>query len=505
VGSATGADRSASADAARAFETVVDAVEDFCPKVEALRPGTCAIGVRGPARYFGGEQALAGKISAAVRELGFGCGIGIADGLFAAGLAAGLATSADSAGLGSLIIPPGETLAFLAGQPISVLGSPELDYLLPRLGITTLGEFAALPAAEAASRFGPPGALAHRLASSLEPRPLAPRAPAADRSVRCEFDPPVEQSEPVVFAAKALAGELHAGLADSGLACVRIRVLVRAEDGRESSRFWRHDGLLSDLAVAERVRWQLDGQHDAGAGDDGVAAGGIVLLRLIPDQLVPATGRQLGLWGDAVVSDRVARAAIRVQAMLGQAAVTRPVLAGGRDPAQQVLLVPFGDAAEPERPADRPWPAALPAPAPATVYPEPLPAEVTDASGADVTVTARAQLSAPPARLSVTGLPAPGRPAPGRPAPGRPAARLSPAGRLPTGRLPTGRLPTGQPVGGARAWTIAAWAGPWPVAERWWDPARARRQARFQLVTDDGAAWLAVIQDGRWFLLASYD
>jgi protein ImuB len=303
-----------------------------------------------------------------------------------------------------------------------------------------------------------------------------------------------------VFAAKALAGELHAGLADSGLACVRIRVLVRAEDGRESSRFWRHDGLLSDLAVAERVRWQLDGQHGAGAGDDGVAAGGIVLLRLIPDQLVPATGRQLGLWGDAVVSDRVARAAIRVQAMLGQAAATRPVLAGGRDPAQQVLLVPFGDAAEPERPADRPWPAALPAPAPATVYPEPLSAEVTDASGADVTVTARAQLSAPPARLSVTGLPAPGRP----------AARLSPAGQPPAGQPPagqppTGQPPTGQPVGGARARTVTAWAGPWPVAERWWDPARACRQARFQLVTDDGAAWLAVIQDGRWLLLASYD
>jgi protein ImuB len=512
AGSATDVAGSVSADAARAFEAVVDAVEDFCPKVEVLRPGTCAIGVRGPARYFGGEQALAGKISAAVRELGFGCGVGIAEGLFAAGLAASLATGATSAdpgraapasvgpgpsrvssgpaGLGfassgSLIIPPGETLAFLAGQPVSVLGSPELDYLLPRLGITTLGEFAALPAAEAASRFGAQGALAHRLASGLEPRPLVPRLPAADLSVQCEFDPAAEQSEPVVFAAKALAGELHARLAASGLACVRVRVLVRDEDGRESSRLWRHDGLLSDLAVAERVRWQLDGQHGADDGDDGVTAGGIALLRLIPDQLVPSTGRQLGLWGDAVVSDRVARAAIRVQAMLGHGAVTRPVLTGGRDPAEQVLLVPFGDVAEPERPADRPWPAALPPPAPATVYPEPLPAEVTDSSGADVTVTARARLSAPPATLSVAGQPAPGQSAPGQSASGQPAS--------------------GQMERRERTWAITAWAGPWPVAERWWDPARARRQARFQLVTDDGAAWLAVLQDGRWLLLASYD
>ena len=51
---------------------------------------------------------------------------------------------------------------------------------------------------------------------------------------------------------------MHAGLAARGLACVRVQVQVRCEDGREISRLWRHDGLLSALAVAERVRWQLD-------------------------------------------------------------------------------------------------------------------------------------------------------------------------------------------------------------------------------------------------------
>ena len=52
---------------------------------------------------------------------------------------------------------------------------------------------------------------------------------------------------------------------------------------------------------------------------------------------------------------------------------------------------------------------------------------------------------------------------------------------------------------------ITAWAGPWPVTERWWDPQQARRQARFQLVTEDGNAWLAALQDGRWLIEASYD
>jgi protein ImuB len=266
-----------------------------------------------------------------------------------------------------------------------------------------------------------------------------------------EFDPPAEQSEPVIFAAKALADAMHDRLAAGGFACVRVQVAVHCSDGQVFSRLWRHDGLLSALAVAERVRWQLDGWP-------GTA--GIALLRLIPDQLVRATGRQLALWGDTVISDRVARAAIRVQAMLGHDRVVRPVLAGGRRPAEQALLVPFGDTGEPRRPADRPWPGQLPAPAPATVYPAPLAASVTDESGEPVSVSGRAELSAPPAWLAAAGRP-------------------------------------------ARA--VTAWAGPWPVTERWWDPEHARRQARFQLITDDGNAWLAALQDGRWLIEASYD
>jgi protein ImuB len=50
-----------------------------------------------------------------------------------------------------------------------------------------------------------------------------------------------------------------------------------------------------------------------------------------------------------------------------------------------------------------------------------------------------------------------------------------------------------------------AWAGPWPADERWWDPANHRRRARFQLLTDDGAAHLAVVEAGRWWLEAVYD
>jgi protein ImuB len=242
----------ASGEAARAFEPVVAIIEAFCPQVEVLRPGLAAIAARGPARYFGGEAALAAKLAESVSLHGYSCQVGVADGLFAADLAA-------QSGPGGLLVPPGETQQFLAGIPVAALGIPELADLLPKLGIRTLGEFAALPAAEAGSRFGAQGAIAHRLARGLDPRPLAPQPPRLDLSVQQAFDPPAEQSDPVIFTAKALADQMHARMSARGLACVRVQVQVLCADGRELTRLWRHDGLLSALAVAERVRWQLDG------------------------------------------------------------------------------------------------------------------------------------------------------------------------------------------------------------------------------------------------------
>ena len=452
--------RETARETAQRLDRVITVLTGFCPDVEVVRPGVCAFAARGPARYFGGETALARQVIAAVADLGVGSAAGAAGGLFAALLAARRADPV-------LVVPPGRTAAFLAAQPVSalagqVLAGQDLVALLGRLGLGTLGGFAALPVTDVASRFGDAGERAHRLARGLDSRPLAARPPPADLSVAREFDPPEPRAEPVVFAAKALAERLHAGLAARGLTCVRVQVQATWTDGRESGRRWRHDGLLSAAAVADRVRWQLDGWRPA-AGDGQYREGGIAALRLTPDQVVRAAGQQLALWGEtpemSMVSDRVARAAMRVQAMLGHEAVLRPVLGGGRDFASQVTPTPFGEKAEPRLAADRPWPGRVIGPAPGLVYPAARAAEVTDGAGQPVTVSGRCAVSAAPARLAVRGEP-----------PRR----------------------------------VTGWAGPWPLSERWWDPAAARRRARFQLATDDGRAWLAVVQDGRWLVEAAY-
>ena len=59
-------------------------------------------------------------------------------------------------------------------------------------------------------------------------------------------------------------------------------------------------------------------------------------------------------------------------------------------------------------------------------------------------------------------------------------------------------------IGSAKPVAISAWAGPWPLEERWWD-AGGRRRARFQVCTIDGGAYLLAREGRRWWVEATYD
>jgi len=471
---------------ARAFEPVLAAVESVTPRIEALCPGECAFPVRGAARYHGGEAALAAVVAVAVGRvpgvLGR-CQVGIADGRFAAGLAARHALPAAGH---QRIVPPGETLGFLASFPVEVLERPELTDLLVRLGLLTLGDLAALPRAAVAARFGPEGIRAHRLASGLDEHPRSSRRPPPELGVAAELDPPATRVDVAAFAAKALADELVERLERLGLACTRLRIEVETEHGETLARAWRNEpparpsrrGTTADpravqaATIAERVRWQLDGWLTGSAGSR--PTGAVARLALVPDEVIAARGRQLGFWGEeAEASRRAARALARVQGLLGPEAVRVVSLRGGRGPADRVVSVAEGAASEgaasegaasegaaSEGAASAPWPGRVPEPAPAVVHRDPVPAEVRDERGRPVTVTGRGLLSAQPGRLRVSG---------------GPWAR------------------------------IVAWAGPWPVDERWWDPSAHHRLARLQVTGDDGVAHLLKLTSGRWWVEATYD
>ena len=489
---------------ARAFEPVVRALEAITPRVEIHEPGIVSFPTLGPSRYFGGDAALAATIHVTIVDvLGVDASlarVGIADGVFAARLAAREARHHHARhhdGERVFIVEPGGSARFLADFPVIALGDHDRAGLLERLGVPTLGDFANLPAADVLARFGVDGLRAHEQARGLDPSPPDLSTPPPDLVERIDFEPPITRVDAAAFAAKSLADRLLGGLAALGLGCVRVRVEAETEHGEQLARVWRHEGALTPIALAERVRWQLDawlaaqapttrlvdgdvrglqdlaalGEADLRDAQVDSTTGALTLLRLIPEEVIAADGRQLGFWGgDAAAGDRADRVLGRLQGMLGFEQVGTFVRQGGRTPAEQVRFVAWGEPREPRLVVHvggetAVWPGRIPAPVPSRVFDPSRPAELLAESGAPVRVSGRGEVDDAPARLHSPSLPG----------------------------------------GGG---VVRGWSGPWIHDVRWWDPSTRNRRALFQLAitTDvgDDVACLVAIERGRAVLDALY-
>jgi protein ImuB len=477
---------------AREFEAVLWALESVAPRWEVTEPGRCAVPARGPSRFHGGDLATATRVretvAGIVGELSVGAspevGVGVADGPWAAAVAAQQASVGLSLPLpGCVVVAPGATAAHLARLPVGWMteggagwGAPreleELVGVLRRLGLGTLGRFAALESTDVLARFGAVGRAGHDFARGAERDGLVLAEVPPELRVVVEIEPPVARVEQAAFHSKVLADDLHAGLHQRGLACTRVLVSAETELGERIERRWRHEGTLSAVAVAQRLRWQLEGWLSSGRGASR-CQGGIRRLELFPEQVVPDRGRQLGFWGGSSdATRRVARSVARLQGELGTDAVVVPRRQGGRAPGERYGMVPFEVSEHDTSPvgptpaladAERPWPGHLPSPSPPVLWPTALPAELLDGQGRRVRVSGRGVLGAEPRRCSLDGGP----------------------------------------------WCrVVSWAGPWCVEERWWDPLSHRRRARLQVVLSAGAdesAHLLCLESGSWWLEATYD
>lgn len=541
---------------ARAFDPVIACLEALTPGIQVIRPGMCALKARGPSRFYGSEPAAAEKLLDRLETYDVPGGrVGIADGPFAAEQAA----RAASAQTRVQVIPSGGSAEFLAPLTVDTLERPELTDLLRRLGLRSLGAFARLPATEVLTRFGPDGAFAHRLARGDDDRAVVARQVPPELTRTLDFEPPVDRVDQVAFAVRTVADELVGRLTALGLVCTTLRVEVGTESGRVHEREWLHPRWFAPGDVVDRVRWQLQGSGTA----TSELTSPVVRLRLIPERVDPVGAHVDTLWGSGP-DERIHRALSRVQSMLGHGAVVTPVISGGRGYADRQTLIPWGDPPTPARSPDSPWPGSLPGPAvpptpapAAELAPAPVPAPIAVASMPVSVVPGPAPVASPPrtastvavlrpapAPISTPKTPAPTskrepselvthRPLPtttplplpstsGWPVPvptlvypsPRPAEVLSADGRQVTvsarGALSGAPsafrlLPAPQVADSNKLHPIIAWAGPWPVEERWWDADAENRLARFQLVTADGRAWLAAVQNTHWWIEASYD
>jgi len=153
----------------RRFDDVLDFLGERSPAVEAGGIGTAYLSLDGlPVETQTFAEEL---IDGLHRRLGFRASTGVAEGKFAARVAA----QTTRPGLVKAI-PPGEEAAFLASLPVDHLPmSDSMRWRLRLLGLETIGDIGRLPLGACQQQFGPEGKRCWELANGIDDEPLAPR------------------------------------------------------------------------------------------------------------------------------------------------------------------------------------------------------------------------------------------------------------------------------------------------------------------------------------------
>lgn len=272
---------------------------------------------------LGDERRLARKLQKLATTAGFGTArVGIADAAITAYAATCRSPVAGPPRLTS-VIPSGRDVEFLAPFPITLLQLDEdLVDTFAALGLTTLGQLAALGTDEVESRFGPEGLAAHRLARGLDQRgPSTPRDGDLP-TIECDLGGPVATSEPLLFVLRGALASLGTVLRTQGLAAQELTLGLSLDDGSRVERAIRparpssHETALFDHVRAALDEWRLNSP--------------VVALQLSAALTVPASGEQGDLlvprWADPVALEA---AFDRIRGKEGGDAVVVPIARNG--------------------------------------------------------------------------------------------------------------------------------------------------------------------------------
>ena len=153
-------------------EQVFSIYRRYTPLVEPLSLDEAFLDVTESRLLHGDGRAIAGAVKRAVRaESGLTVSAGVAEVKMAAKIATDLGKPD-----GLVVVPPGETAAFLAPLPVGRLWGvgKVTEASLRKLGVATIGELARFPETVLLERFGSHGAHMKALALGDDPRPVEP-------------------------------------------------------------------------------------------------------------------------------------------------------------------------------------------------------------------------------------------------------------------------------------------------------------------------------------------
>ena len=203
---------------AKALAGIAAWATQFTPTVSLASPNEILIEISGCLRLFGGLRPLSGRIRSGLAELGYRATVVIAPTPTAALLLA-------RDGVDTSIGDRHELRRALVRLRLALLEQPaQTVALLATLGVHTIGDWLSLPRDGLARRFGQNFLDEIDRALGLLPDPRPPFAVPDRYSTSLELPAPVQETEPLLFAAKRLILELAGHLAVRQLGVTRLRL-----------------------------------------------------------------------------------------------------------------------------------------------------------------------------------------------------------------------------------------------------------------------------------------
>ncbi|MFL5827610.1 MAG: hypothetical protein ACJ76V_13885 [Thermoleophilaceae bacterium] len=320
------------------WNAALEALEGIGAGVESDRPGEGFFDERGLRGVHGGRLAdvLSAARRALVPVLGRGLRLGVARSRFCSYAAALRARPRREA---EVVVPEGRERAFLDSQPVSLLRSRvelmEMEQMLARLGIRTLGELAALPPSAVSERFGHPGLLALELAQGRD-TPVEPRRPPEPVIERLTL-PEANSGQQLEHALELLVARVLARSERRGRTLRSMSLSARFVEGGT----WRtHVTLRHASADSQRLRIVL-GSRLAELPAPAESLG------LEVEAFGPPAREQAGLFAErdpvAARRARIGEAVRQVRQAAGEDAALRVLELdpGSRLPERRAVLAPF--------------------------------------------------------------------------------------------------------------------------------------------------------------------
>jgi DNA polymerase-4 len=268
----------------------------YTPLVEPIALDEAFLDVAGAVRLFGSGEVIGAEIRARVLgRLGLSASVGVGTSKLVAKLASEAAKPKATltgvvAGTGVVVVRPGEELEFLHPKPVEALWGvgPATSLRLRRLGVTTIGDLAAMPVEALQLALGTAnGGHLHGLAWGRDHRPIE-----ADREIKSigheetyahDRDDRDDLHRDVVRISDAVATRLRTG----GLAGRTVVLKVRFGDFATITRSQTLPGTVDTGPAIARVGAILLDQVDISAG--------VRLLGLSVSNLSRGAAHQLSL------------------------------------------------------------------------------------------------------------------------------------------------------------------------------------------------------------------